>query len=79
MSAVGISSEQCGTATTRKGCKDYAYAMAGARLWVVLFTLHFIWFNRRYARAFMMNITFDCLVMVSVGNFTMTLNPSNVH
>ena len=65
MAAAGVSSERCGNATSRKGCKEYAWSIAGARLWVVLFTLHFIWYNRKYARCLLVYTSFDCLVLLS--------------
>mmetsp|Transcript_100230 Transcript_100230/g.286440 ORF Transcript_100230/g.286440 Transcript_100230/m.286440 type:complete len:310 (-) Transcript_100230:783-1712(-) len=65
LSAVaGASSERCGSATSRKGCQEFAWAIAGARLWTVLFTFYAAYHNKRYSVAIFQYTVFDILVII---------------
>ena len=45
---LGVSYLPCGDATDRTGCRDFAWALAGCRLWLLAFQCLAMYHNRKY-------------------------------
>lgn len=45
---LGVSYLPCGDATDRTGCRDFAWSLAGCRLWLLSFECLAIYHNRKY-------------------------------